>query len=129
MNDIISDSITRIRNAYMRRKDKTTLLYSKTIDRSLAILKDHQYIHDFTLEDKASKKFFTVVLKYNDGKPAITEVKRVSKPGRRVYKPSSQLRSFKSGYGTFVISSNKGIVSNNQAKELNVGGELLFSVW
>lgn len=129
MNDIVADSITRIRNAYMRKKSKTTLLYSKVVESSLGILKDKNFIHDFKVSQKDNKKYINVVLKYDGDNPSITEITRVSKPGRRVYKPAKDLRSFKNGYGIFVISSNKGIVSNKQATDFNVGGEILFSVW
>lgn len=129
MNDIIADSITRIRNAYMRKKDKTKLLYSKTVVASLEILKDKNFIQDFKVYEKDNKKSINVFLKYNTNNPAITEITRVSKPGRRVYKPAKELKSFKNGYGIFVVSSNKGVVNNKQAMDLNVGGELLFSVW
>jgi small subunit ribosomal protein S8 len=128
MNDIIADSITRVRNAYMRRKDKTTLLYSKIIESSLEILKERSFIQDYKVSEKNNKKYIHVLLKYVKGAPAITEIKRVSKSGRRVYKPANELKSFKNGYGLYIISSNKGIISNKEARELNVGGELLFSV-
>jgi len=129
MNDIIADSITRIRNAYLRKKDKTILLYSKIVETSLSILKEKNFIHDYKIITKDNKKTISVALKYVNGKPAITEITRVSKPGRRVYKPANELKSYKNGYGIFVISSNKGIINDKQAQEHNVGGELLFSVW
>jgi small subunit ribosomal protein S8 len=129
MNDIIADSITRVRNAYMRKKDRTTLLYSKVVESSLEILKDRKFIQDYKVAEKDKKKYLYVTLKYEKGFPAITEITRMSKPGRRLYKPAKDLKSFKNGYGIYVISSNKGIVSNKKATELNVGGELLFSVW
>jgi len=129
MNDIIADSITRIRNAYMRKKDKTILLYSKIIVHSLEQLKHRNFISDFKVFEKDNKKSISVTLKYVNNSPAITEITRVSKPGRRLYKSVKELKSFKNGYGMFVVSSNKGIISNKQATDLKVGGEVLFSVW
>ena len=129
MNDIIADSITRLRNAYMRRKDRTVLLYSKVVEKSLAILKQQEFIYDYKIFEKNKKKIISVLLKYKHNQPAITEIKRLSKPGRRVYKPAKELKRFKNGYGVIVVSSNKGILSNKKAHELNVGGEILFSVW
>ncbi len=129
VNDIIADSITRIRNAYTRRKKDTVLLYSKIIEKSLEILKEKKYIENFKTITVKGKKFLKVVLTYEDETSPINEITRVSKPGRRVYKKSSDLKSFKSGYGTMVISTNIGIITNKQAFDKKVGGEVLFSVW
>lgn len=129
VNDIIADSITRIRNAYTRRKKDTVLLYSKIIEKSLEILKEKKYIENFKTITVKGKKFLKVVLTYEDEVSPINEITRVSKPGRRVYKKSSDLKSFKSGYGTMVISTNIGVITNKQAFDKKVGGEVLFSVW
>lgn len=129
VNDIIADSITRIRNAYTRKKRDTTLLYSKIVEKSLAILKDKKYIDNFKVITKKDKQFLKVILSYDKDISPINEITRVSKPGRRVYKPYTELKSFKSGYGTMVISTNKGVITNKQAYESKVGGEVLFSVW
>ena len=132
MNDIVADSITRLRNAYMRRKDKTRLLYSKVVERSLSILKHKNFIYDYKIFERNNKKIISVLLRYRGikrDKPAITEIKRLSKPGRRVYKGAKELKGFKNGYGIIVVSTNKGILHNRKAYELNVGGEVLFSVW
>jgi len=129
VNDIIADSITRIRNAYTRRKKDTVLLYSKIIEKSLEILKEKKYIENFKTITIKGKKFLKVVLTYEDETSPINEITRISKPGRRVYKKYSDLKSFKSGYGTMVISTNIGIITNKQAFDKKVGGEVLFSVW
>lgn len=129
VNDIIADSITRIRNAYTRRKKDTVLLYSKIIEKSLEILKEKKYIENFKTITVKGKKFLKVVLTYEDEVSPINEITRISKPGRRVYKKSSDLKSFKSGYGTMVISTNIGVITNKQAFDKKVGGEVLFSVW
>lgn len=129
VNDIIADSITRIRNAYTRRKKDTVLLYSKIIEKSLEILKEKKYIENFKTITVKDKKFLKVVLTYENEVSPINEITRISKPGRRVYKKSSDLKSFKSGYGTMVVSTNIGVITNKQAFDKKVGGEVLFSVW
>jgi small subunit ribosomal protein S8 len=71
-----------------------------------------------------------VVLKYTQsGQPVINEIKRISKPGRRVYKPCTQIKKFKNGYGTIVVSTSKGVITDKKARELNVGGEVLAFIW
>jgi len=129
VNDIISDSITRIRNAYLRKKRKTTLLYGKIVEKSLDILKEKKYIENYQVMTEGNKKFLKVILSYDNDTSPISEITRISKPGRRVYKKYNDLKSFKSGYGIMVVSTNKGVITNKQAFDDKVGGEVLFSVW
>jgi small subunit ribosomal protein S8 len=130
MNDIIADSITRIRNAAMRRQDVTTLLYSKIVEHILEVFQKHNYIDSFKVVEKDNKKSISVVLKYDErGKSVISEVKRISKPGRRVYKGYQELKSFKNGYGSIVVSTSKGVLDNRDAYTGKVGGEALCSIW
>jgi small subunit ribosomal protein S8 len=95
------------------------------------VLKQKNYIESYNVEDIGNnKKSLKVVLKYDDNeKSVINEVKRESKPGRRMYKAASELKNFKNGYGTIVVSTNKGVISNDEAYKLNVGGEVLCSIW
>jgi len=130
VNDIIADSITRIRNAGMRRKEVATLLHGKVVEGFLKVLKEKEYIESYKIVEEKGKKSINVVLKYNENdRTVINEITRISKPGRRVYKNASELKSFKNGYGTIVVSTNKGVIANDEAYKLNVGGEALFSVW
>lgn len=130
INDLISDSLTRIRNAAMRRLDVTTLVHSKVVEAVVAILADKGYIESFNVVENGVKKTINVVLKYDDnGRTVINEVKRVSKPGRRVYKGKDELKRFKNGYGTIIVSSSKGVLPNDKAFELGVGGEVLCTIW
>ena len=130
LNDLIADSITRVRNAYMRRLDVTTLLHSKTIESVMKILHEKGYIENYNVKEDGVKKSINVVLKYDENeRPAIKEITRVSKPGRRVYKAASEIKSFKNGYGTLVVSTPSGVLSNDEAFKSNVGGEVLCSVW
>lgn len=130
VNDLISDSLTRIRNAAMRRLDATTLLHSKSVEAVVAILQEKGYVDSYNVIENGVKKTINVVLKYNDaGKTVINEMKRISKPGRRVYKPASEIKRFKNGYGTIVVSTSKGVLPNDKAYELGIGGEVLCTVW
>lgn len=131
MNDLIADAITRIRNASMRKLEVATLIHSNTVEAVMNVLKQKEYIVDYNVEDLGSnKKAIKVVLKYDDNdNSVISEVKRMSKPGRRVYMNASELKSFKNGYGTIVVSTNKGVIANDEAFKANVGGEVLCSIW
>jgi len=131
MTDNIADSLTRIRNAGMRRLGTTTLLHSKMIEAIVSILVDKGYLEKFSVVDLGNnKKSIKVTLKYDDNeRTVINEIKRISKPGRRVHKSSDEIKSFKNGYGTLIVSTNKGVLPNEKAKELGVGGEIICSVW
>ncbi|MBN2869972.1 MAG: 30S ribosomal protein S8 [Campylobacterales bacterium] len=130
INDLIADSLTRIRNAAMRRLDSTTLVHSKVVEAVVAILADKGYIESFNVVEDGVKKSINVVLKYDEkGRTVINEVKRVSKPGRRIYKGKDELKRFKNGYGTIIVSSSKGVLPNDKAFELGVGGEVLCTIW
>ncbi len=130
INDLIADSLTRIRNAAMRRLDSTTLVHSKVVEAVVAILADKGYIESFNVVQDGVKKTINVVLKYDEkGRTVINEVKRVSKPGRRIYKGKDELKRFKNGYGTIIVSSSKGVLPNDKAFELGVGGEVLCTIW
>ncbi len=130
INDLIADSITRIRNAGMRRLDSTTLIHSKVVEAVVAIMAEKGYIDSFNVNEDGVKKSINVVLKYDDkGRTVINEVKRVSKPGRRVYKGKDEIKRFKNGYGTIIVSSSKGVLPNDKAYELGVGGEVLCTIW
>ena len=131
MNDLIADALTRIRNAAMRRLEVATLLHSNTVVGVMNVLLQKEYIAGFKVIDgQNNKKTIQVELKYDDNeKSVIKEIKRVSKPGRRVYKNASEIKSFKNGYGTIIVSTNKGVIANDEAHAANVGGELLCTVW
>ena len=131
MNDLIADALTRIRNASMRKLEVTTLIHSNTVEAVCNVLKQKEYIEDYKVVDTDPiKKSISVTLKYDENdNSVINELKRLSKSGRRVYKNASELKNFKNGYGTIIVSTNKGVISNDEAYKLNVGGEILCSVW
>lgn len=130
VNDIIADSLTRIRNASMRRLEHTTLYYAKIVVSILEVFKAKGFIKDYKVNDKDGKQSISVQLAYDErGYSVISELKRISKPGRRVYKSRSELKRFKNGYGTIVVSTSKGVIANEDAYKANVGGEALCSIW
>lgn len=130
VNDIVADSLTRIRNASMRRLEVTQLYYAKVVVSILDIFKARGFIANYHIKEKDNKPFISVELSYDDkGRSVINEIKRLSKPGRRVYKQSKELKRFKNGYGVIVVSTSKGVIANEDAYKQNVGGEVLCSIW
>ncbi len=130
LNDIIADGLTRIRNASMRKLEVTKLLHSKTMESIVDIFQKKGYIESYNVvEEPGNKKYINVVLKYEDNKPVITEIKRISKPGRRIYRGKEEIKRFKNGYGTIVVSTSKGVLPNDVAYKEGVGGEVICSIW
>lgn len=130
INDPIGDLITRIRNAQMRRHTKTAVPASKLRGWVLDVLQDEGYIRGYArVEEEGKKPTFEVELKYFDGSPVISNIKRVSKPGRRVYSSVGDLPSVRNGLGISVVSTPKGVMSDAAARDAHVGGEVLFEVY
>ncbi len=114
----------------MRKLEVTELLHSKLVESVVKIFQEKGYIESYNVKEDGNKKFITVVLKYDDnGNQVINEIKKISKPGRRVYKPASEIKRFKNGYGTIVVSTSKGVLSNDVAHKEGVGGEVICSIW
>ena len=130
MNDPIGDMITRIRNAQMRNKPKVTSPGSKLRERVLEVLKSEGYIRGYASVAHADgRSELEIELKYFDGEPVIREIARVSKPGRRVYVSVKTLPRINNGLGVAVVSTPKGVMADHAAREANVGGEVLFTVF
>jgi len=131
VNDLVADALTRIRNASMRKLEVTELLHSKLVESVVKIIHDKGYIENYNVvELDGNKKSIKVVLKYDDnGNQVINELKKISKPGRRVYKGAEDIRRFKNGYGTIIVSTSKGVISNDDAYKNGVGGEVICSIW
>jgi small subunit ribosomal protein S8 len=127
--DPISDMLTRIRNAHMRNKNKVSVPTSKLRERVLEVLHKEGYIRGFATIEKDGKSEIEVELKYFDGAPVIKEIQRVSKPGRRVYASVETLPSVFNGLGISILSTPKGVMSDQEARAQNVGGEVLCTVF
>ena len=130
MNDPIGDMLTRIRNAQLRRRPKVSTPASNMRARVLDVLTEEGYIRGYArVEQKGAEAEFEIELKYYNGQPAIREIERVSKPGRRVYSPVKQLQTVRNGLGVAILSTPKGVMSDSRAREENVGGEVICNVF
>lgn len=125
MQDPISDMFTRIRNAQAVNKKQVFMPASRSRTAIAAVLKDEGYITDFSREEHDGKPSLVITLKYHDGAPVIEELRRVSRPGLRVYKGKDELPKFKSGLGVALISTSQGLMSDRQARKLGQGGEVI----
>jgi small subunit ribosomal protein S8 len=130
MNDPVGDMITRIRNAQMRAKSRVSTPGSTLRKRILDVLKSEGYIRDYaTVEHADGRTEFEIELKYFDGEPVIREIARVSKPGRRVYASVRTLPRVNNGLGVAIVSTPKGVMADHAARDANVGGEVLMTVF
>src|SRR3974390_3007282 len=130
VNDPIGDMITRIRNAQERAKPKVSTPGSRLRGRVLDVLKSEGYIRDYaTVEHSDGRTEFEIELKYFDGEPVIREIARVSKPGRRVYVSVKNLPRINNGLGVAIVSTPKGVMADHAARDANVGGEILCTVF
>jgi small subunit ribosomal protein S8 len=130
VNDPVGDMLTRIRNAQMRRKSSVTTPGSKLRAHVLDVLKSEGYIRGYsTTEYGNGRTEFSIELKYFDGEPVIKTIQRVSKPGRRVYSSVSAMPRVANGLGVTILSTPKGVMADHEAREQNVGGEVLCMVF
>lgn len=129
MTDPISNFIISIKNALMAHKESVTVPYSKLKESMAGILEREGYIGEVKIGEPNPFKEIVITLKYVGKLPAVTEVRRLSKPGRRVYAPAGQIPKALGGYGITIVSTNKGILTDKEARQQNVGGELICQVW
>ena len=130
MNDPLGDMLTRIRNAVGRKKTKVSTPASKLRARVLDVMKAEGYIRDYSQTDfENGKSEIEIELKYYEGEPVIREIMRVSKPGRRVYVSVRSIPQVANGLGIAILSTPKGVMADHQAREENVGGEILCQVF
>ncbi len=129
ISDPLGDMLTRIRNAQMRGMDKVVTPASKLRGRVLEVLHGEGYIRGYAEIEKDGHKHIEIELKYFDGSPVISEIRRVSKPGRRVYSSTSDIPLVRNGLGISILSTSKGVMSDNTARNENVGGEILCRVF
>ncbi len=129
MTDPIADMLTRIRNSNAVAAETVSMPYSRLKSAILTVLKNEGYIQDFTLTDTKPVKTITVNLKYDGQAPVITSLKRISKPGRRVYMRSDHLESPLSGHGISILTTNQGVMTNQEARKRHLGGEIICQIW
>ena len=129
LSDPIGDMITRIRNAQSRTKSKVLTPGSKLRRSVLEVLKSEGYIRDYSTVEHDGRTEFEIELKYFDGSPVIRVIERVSKPGRRVYVSVRDLPRVHNGLGVAIVSTPKGVMADHAARDANVGGEILCTVF
>ncbi len=130
LNDPLGDMITRIRNAQMRNKPKVSSPGSRLRESVLEVLKTEGYIRGYAaVAHSSGRNELEIELKYFDGAPVIREISRVSKPGRRVYASVKALPRINNGLGVSILSTPKGVMADHAARDANVGGEILCTVF
>jgi len=129
LSDPIADMLTRIRNAARINKTQVNVKASKICEGVAAVLKEEGYIEDFDRIDDGKQGILRITLKYDQqGRPVINEIKRTSKPGRRTYSSVDKLPRVLAGMGVAIVSTSKGVMSDRNCRQTNVGGEILCTV-
>ncbi|MGW8228452.1 MAG: 30S ribosomal protein S8 [Gammaproteobacteria bacterium] len=128
MTDPIADMLTRIRNALAAGKTEVSMPQSKQKQAIAQVLKDEGYISDFSAAEQDGKPTLNVTLKYYEGKPVIEKIKRVSRPGLRIYKGKDQLPKIMGGLGVAIVSTSAGLMTDRAARKAGYGGEVLCYV-
>jgi len=129
MTDPIADMIIRIKNGLMAGLSEVSMPHSKMKEALASILKKESYITDYSISGEKATKAIKVTLKYIGTSPVVSGVKRISKPGRRIYRASKQVPRILNGYGLTIVSTNKGVMDAKTALKNNLGGEVLFQIW
>jgi small subunit ribosomal protein S8 len=129
LNDPLGDLLSRLRNAQMRNKPKVTSPNSHLRESVLDVLKNEGYIRGYAVVERDGRSEIEIELKYFDGEPVIREIERVSKPGRRVYTSVKNMPRVNNGLGVTIVSTPKGVMADHDARDANVGGEILCTVF
>ena len=130
MTDPITDMFNRIKNAQAVRHKTVEIPFSKMKKKIAEILKKEGFIEDFKQIGKVPKKVIKIKLKYDDNLiPAISGIKRISKPGQRIYKKAKEIKRVKGGYGIAIISTNQGLITDKEARKRKIGGEVICEIW
>lgn len=128
MTDPLSDTLARVKNALALRADEVELRYSKLIERVIDVMSKEGFVGGFEVTGEGVNKAIRLKLKYHQGAPAIRMLKRISRPGRRVFRKAADLLPSNNGYGIFIVSTNKGIVIDKEVRRSKIGGEVLVEV-
>lgn len=128
MTDPIADMLTRIRNGQKARKLSVTMPSSQAKVAVARVLKDEGYVTDFSTESDGNKETLTIELKYFEGAPVIERLERVSKPGLRIFRGTEQLPRVLGGLGVAIVSTSAGVMSDRQAREKGIGGEVMVYI-
>ena len=128
-SDPIGDMLARIKNSQSRNYKKIQMPNSKFKVKIAEVLKNEGYIIDYKVSSDEKKPTLEIILKYNYGSPVISSIQRISKPGRRIYTKADSIPKIQSGLGIAIVSTSRGIMSGNDAKSKNIGGEIICSVF
>lgn len=131
INDIVADMLTKIRNANLAKHHIVQVPYTKITISIIKVLEDEGFIYEYEKIEQDTKKYIIIVLKYKgkQKKPIITELKRVSKPGLKVYANNKELPKVLGGIGIAIISTSRGVMTDKNARQFGIGGEVLCYVW
>ena len=130
MTDPIADLLTRMRNAFMAKHDRLDVPHSNLKRNLCALLKDEGFIEDFEVVESPPQNKLRIYLRYDsEGVPSTRLLKRVSKPGRRVYRGADQIKPVLNGLGVAIVSTSRGLMTDAQARQQRVGGEILCELW
>jgi len=130
ITDPVADLLIRIKNGYLAGKIEVTMPYSRFKESIAQVLREYEFVDDISVKEQNKKKSLTIYLRYENGKqPALKNVTQLSKPGRRMYRQHSSIPSVRGGFGILLVSTSKGVMSGEQAKKGNLGGEILAKVW
>jgi len=130
MNDLISNYLTRVRNAYLAGHENVSdIPSSKVLEEISRVLQETGYIQAYRVNEVSDRKTLSVDLKYHNSKSVITRLERVSKLGRRVYSGADDIPYVKEGLGVAIVSTNRGVLTDAQARESRVGGEIICQVY
>ena len=130
MTDPISDLLTRLRNAHLAKHDRLDMPASKLKSELCRVLKESGFVEDFRVIEAVPQGTLRIYLRYSEaGTPAIQHLRRISKPGRRVYRKAEDLRPVRNGLGVGIVSTSQGVLTDAQARQRRVGGEVLCEIW
>lgn len=129
MGILVNDLAIRIKNGYLAKRIDIIAQWSKMNENITEVMKKEQYIKNYEVLDDNGKKYLKIELLYKNKLPAVSQVVLYSKPGRRMYRKNKDVISVRTGFGVALYSTPKGIMTNKQAKQEHVGGELLFEIW
>lgn len=129
MTDPISDLLNRIRNAQAVLKEQLSVPFSNLNHEIAKILEKKGFIKKVEKKGRTYKKVIEITLKYDEKKPAISGLKRVSRPGQRIYKGFKEIKPVRSGYGILIISTSKGLMTDKEARKQKLGGEVMCEIW
>jgi small subunit ribosomal protein S8 len=129
MTDPITDTLNRIRNAQAVFRSEVDIPFSKIKFEICQILAREEFIKSFEKKGRKNKKFIQITLKYDKKIPAISGLKRISKPGQRIYLPHKRIKKVRDGYGIAIISTSKGLMTDKEVRKQKLGGEVICEIW